>query len=94
MDITRITRRLLPPFKGEHLERARTSQPAPITPKVKPLVDLHLWWVFGYPTILGWTIGGRVNQNLNPRKVLHLNTISALGAKPEFPWDWVKALGF
>ena len=28
MDITRITQRLLPPFKGEHLERAWTSQPA------------------------------------------------------------------
>jgi hypothetical protein len=41
MDITRITQRLLPPFEGEHLERARTSQPAPITPKDKPL-DFHM----------------------------------------------------
>ena len=29
--------RLLPPFKGEHLERAWTNQPAPISPKDKPL---------------------------------------------------------
>lgn len=36
-------RRILPPVKGEHLERAWTSQPAPVTFKGKPL-DSH-WLV-------------------------------------------------
>ena len=57
------TQRLLPPFKGEHLEQAQRSWQAPCNPKGKPLSShmvggkypVHL----DTPTMIGWThVGG------------------------------------
>ena len=56
--------RLLPPFKAEHLARARTSQP-PIS-VASPRFP-HGWLKYlvhpDSPTIIGWTIGHRVQWN-------------------------------
>ena len=54
-------------FKDEHLERAWASQPASITPEVKPLGS-HM---------VGWTIGDRVHRKSSASKVTHPSTIPA-----------------
>ena len=91
--------RLLPPFNGEHLERTRTSQLAPISPKGKPLGFHKVCWKYpihtNTPTFIGWTTGGRVHQKSSARKVTRpSNYFLALGGSTsEFPWIRVKALG-
>ena len=40
------------------------------------------------PTIIGWTIGGRVHQKSSAKKAIHLRTILALrDLTMEFLWD-------
>jgi hypothetical protein len=46
MGITGILKgpkRILPPFKGEHLERVLTSHTTPVSPKAKPVDPPHGW---------------------------------------------------
>lgn len=62
------TQRLLPRFKSEHLEHARTSQPTPISPKGKPLGSHMVGWQYlahpYTPTLIGSIIGGRVQPEM------------------------------
>ena len=84
--------RLLPPFKGEHLERCGQADLHLFAPKGKPLRSHVIRWKYAVhldtPTMIGWTIGGRVHQKSSARKVTHLSTISILGGSiSKFPWD-------
>ena len=52
----------------------------------------HGWLkIFGsprYPTMIEWTIGGRMHWKSSARKVHHMSTIPALANLPlEFLWD-------
>ena len=59
-------KRLLPPFKGEHLEWAQINQPAPNSPHGQAPKFPHSWLKISssprYPNMIRWTIGGRVHQ--------------------------------
>ena len=78
------------PFQDFHLERAQTSQPAPISPKGKPLGSHMVGQQFPVhpdtPTMIGWTTGGRVHQKSSALKVAHPSTILSLCSLTlEFP---------
>ena len=69
-----------PPFEDGHLEHARTSRSAPISPKGKPLGSHMVGWNYPIhpdtPTMIGWIIGVRVDQKSSARKVTHSSTFS------------------
>ena len=74
---------VLPSFEGEHLERIRTSQLAPISRKGKTLGSHMVRWIYpvhqGTLATIGWIIGGRVHRKSSAWKVTHMKTILALG---------------
>ena len=79
-------RQPLPPFKGERLERARTSWLAPIYP------GSHMvnWEYPVHPDTPLWSGGSEVIEcnRKSVMKVTHPSTIPALGGLAfEFPWD-------
>ena len=87
------SQRLLPPFEGEHLERARTSWPTPISPKGKPLGSHMIGWKYSFypntPNIIEWIIDVRVHRNQvlgkSPIETLAIPTLGGLIL--EFQWD-------
>ena len=67
----RKPQRLLPPLRGENLEGARTSRPAPILPQGQAPLFPQGWLKFpvhqNIPTMIRWTIGDRVHQKSSAR---------------------------
>ena len=86
------------PFEGEHLERARTSQLAPIFPKGKPLGFHMVESIRFIQTPPLWLVGPQgvgCTGKSSARKITHLSTILALGSfTSEFPWDAGEGLEF
>ena len=77
--------RLLPPFKGEHLERTQTSQIAPfLRPRASPWIPTWLVENFQLARILHYAW---VNHN---GKVGNPNSITILNQKPILEWYVVR----
>ena len=71
-----------PPFEGKHLEHARTSRSAPISPKGKPLGSHMVGWKYPvHPdthTMIVWTISVKVDRKSSARKITQSRTFSNL----------------
>lgn len=82
--------RLLCPFKSGHLNRHRQPSRHLSFTRASPQIPTWLVENLSLPTMIEWTIGGRVHP-----KVTHLSPILTLGSLSlEFTWDLDEGLRF